>query len=175
MALPRPAKQLLPDDSTGSAPPADWKIPAALVLLTLLAMSPLLTGEFTTWDDFRAIEHNVWLNPPSFSHLAELWNPKHAFMDIWIPLTYTLWSAIAAVSYIPSADPQTGSHLNSWIFHGASLLVHMASVLAVYAILQRAAANKWAAAAGAALFAIHPVQVEPVGWLAGMKDVLSGC
>jgi protein O-mannosyl-transferase len=32
----------------------------------------------------------------------------------------------------------------------------------------------WAAAAGALLFALHPVQVEPVAWATGLKDVLSG-
>ncbi|HEX5242733.1 MAG TPA: tetratricopeptide repeat protein [Tepidisphaeraceae bacterium] len=174
MASPSPAKQL-PLVRPAQSGAGDAKIRFLLILLTLVAMCPLLVGEFTTWDDFRAIERNAWLNPPSFAHLAQFWNPAHAFMDIWIPLTYTLWSAVAAVSYIPAADPQTGSHLNSWIFHGANLLVHLASVLVVYAILKRLIASKWAAAAGAALFAVHPVQVEPVGWLAGMKDLLSGC
>lgn len=174
MASPGPAKQLPPVRPAQSGP-ADTKIHVLLILLTLVVMCPLLVGEFTSWDDFRAIERNGWLNPPSFAHLAQFWNPAHAFMDIWIPLTYTLWSGVAAVSYIPAADPQTGSHLNSWIFHGANLIVHLVSVLVVYAILKRMVANKWAAAVGAALFAIHPVQVEPVGWLAGMKDVLSGC
>ncbi len=34
--------------------------------------------------------------------------------------------------------------------------------------------NDWAACVGALLFASHPVQVEPVAWATGMKDVLSG-
>ncbi|MGH7178913.1 MAG: tetratricopeptide repeat protein, partial [Tepidisphaeraceae bacterium] len=32
----------------------------------------------------------------------------------------------------------------------------------------------WAACLGALVFALHPVQVEPVGWISGLKDVLSG-
>jgi hypothetical protein len=35
--------------------------------------------------------------------------------------------------------------------------------------------HAWAACAGALVFALHPVQVEPVGWVAGLKDVLCGC
>jgi hypothetical protein len=32
----------------------------------------------------------------------------------------------------------------------------------------------WASAVGAAVFAVHPLQVEPVSWVTGMKDVLCG-
>ena len=70
---------------------------------------------------------------------------------------------------------ETGAHLNPWIFHGGNLVVHGISVFLVYAILKRIIGRPWPAAAGAALFAIHPVQVETVGWLAGMKDLLAGC
>lgn len=155
--------------------PGERWIPALLVLLTVAAMWPLLSGEFTIWDDRHAIVQVPWLNPPALGNFAEFWNPRHPFMDIWIPLTYTVWSALAAISYVPTADPDSGAHFNPWIFHGANLLVHVAGVLVVYAILRRLVGKAWPAAAGAALFAIHPVQVEPVGWLSGMKDVLAGC
>jgi len=40
--------------------------------------------------------------------------------------------------------------------------------------LRRLIGNVWAALLGALFFALHPVQVEPVAWVSGMKDVLSG-
>ena len=41
--------------------------------------------------------------------MVEFWNPKHPYMDIWIPLTYTIWSAVASVSYVSTPDPETGA------------------------------------------------------------------
>lgn len=151
-------------------------ISALLIVLTLGAMAPLFTAEFTNWDDRGTIVDNKWLNPPSWGHLAHAWDPRApVYMDIYIPLTYTVWSAVAAVSYVPVEDPEARSHLNPWMFHGVNVLVHICSVLLVYQILKLLVRRPWAAAAGAALYAIHPVQVEPVAWTSGLKDVLCGC
>ena len=44
----------------------------------------------------------------------------------------------------------------------------------VFTILRFLAGSDWAAGAGSLLFALHPLQVEPVAWVNGMRDVLSG-
>src|SRR5215469_5436409 len=67
-----------------------------------------------------------------------------------------------------------GIWLNPYLFHTANLLVHVLAALAAYALLRRLTRSAWAACAGALLFALHPVQVEPVAWVAGMKDLLCG-
>src|SRR5882724_430022 len=77
-------------------------IPLLLIALVMATFWPLLGGDFTSWDDYSAIQNNPWLKPPTFSHVVEFWNPRHPYMDIWIPLTYTVWSALAAVSYVPT-------------------------------------------------------------------------
>ena len=59
-------------------------------------------------------------------------------------------------------------------FHLANVLFHMLGGLLVYVILRRLIPNLWAPAAGAALFLVHPLQVEAVGWVSGLKDVLGG-
>jgi tetratricopeptide (TPR) repeat protein len=64
--------------------------------------------------------------------------------------------------------------LNATVFHAANLLVHITSAIIVYLLLRRLIGPRWPAAAGAILFAIHPLQVEPVAWATGMKDLLSG-
>src|SRR6185437_3089833 len=66
-------------------------------------------------------------------------------------------------------------HLNPWLFHGVNVLVHVFSVLLVFQILKLFVRRPWVATAGAALYAVHPVQVEPVAWVSGLKDVLCGC
>ena len=81
--------------------------------------------------------------------------------------------------------PISSGALNAAWFHGANVLVHAASAALAFALLRRvvqalypAAASgrvHWAAALGAAFFALHPLQVEPVAWISGLRDVLGGC
>src|SRR2546423_7571963 len=134
-------------------------IPAILIVLTLAAMSPLLTADFTNWDDRGTVTENGWLNPPQLKYFREFWNPKPpVYMDIYIPLTYTVWSALAWESYLPTEDPVTHTHLNSWIFHSANLAFHVIGTLAVYGILTLLVKRPWPSALGAALYAVHPGQ-----------------
>jgi hypothetical protein len=60
------------------------------------------------------------------------------------------------------------------VFHTGSLILHVISVLVVFAILKSLSDNIPAAAGGALLFALHPVQVETVAWASGAKDLLCG-
>ncbi len=53
-------------------------------------------------------------------------------------------------------------------------LFHLLGVLVVFAVLSLLVRNDWAARVGTLLFAVHPVQVEPVVWAAGLRDVVSG-
>jgi hypothetical protein len=64
--------------------------------------------------------------------------------------------------------------LNPAVFHALNSFLHAASAVVVFAILRRLIGNVWAALLGALFFAMHPVQVEAVAWVSGMKDVLSG-
>ncbi len=66
--------------------------------------------------------------------------------------------------------PESG--IPPWPFHLANLLVHCTNAILVMLILRRAA-GIWPALAGAAIFAVHPIQVEAVAWATGMKDLLS--
>ena len=57
--------------------------------------------------------------------------------------------------------------------HLTSLLFHMASTLLLFFILNRMTKAPWKSAFVAALFALHPLHVESVAWVAERKDVLS--
>ena len=145
-----------------------WMVP---VLAALVAFWPVLACDFTSWDDLLNVAKNPLLNPPSFYGLGLFWT--RPFMAIYIPFTYTLWSLVALVARTDAPDPQ-GIWLNPYVFHAANLAVHMVAAVSVYLLLRRLVAKPWAACAGAVLFAVHPVQVESVAWVAGMKDVLCG-
>lgn len=176
--MPRTASSTRQALQQASSPPQgrlERFIPAFLIIAIFATYCPLLTSEFSTFDDNQTIVANPWLNPPKWESLEQFWNPRKPVMDIYIPLTYSLWAGVAALSYVPVPDPTTGAYLNPWIFHGANIVVHCIAALLAFAILRRLTKSSWASAAGAALFALHPVQVEPVAWISGMKDVLAGC
>ena len=56
--------------------------------------------------------------------------------------------------------------------HVVSVLWHLGSSVLFYLGLSRATGARWTAALAAALFAIHPLRVESVVWIAERKDVL---
>ena len=53
--------------------------------------------------------------------------------------------------------------------------LHIANTLLVFLLLRRFVQVDLAACAGTWLFAIHPLQVEPVAWVSGTRQLLAGC
>ncbi len=80
----------------------------------------------------------------------------------WIPLTWLSLMADASV-------------YGTWAggYHLTNLLLHAANVLLVFAAFGRMTGNMGRSAFVASLFAIHPLHVESVAWIAERKDVLS--
>lgn len=148
-----------------------WTLPLLIVLCILAAMGNLATNEFSSWDDQYNIWQNPRLNPPTIASLADYW--KAPALGLYIPLTYTVWGILACTARLSTPDAQ-GITLNPWVFHSANLAFHMLSALVVFGIIRRLYCDRAAACVGALVFALHPVQVEPVAWAAGLKDVLCG-
>lgn len=141
-----------------------------LIAAVFVVFGRLLLCDFTWWDDPHTIHHNPLMNPVRWDTFTHNWSEPTA--SIYIPLTYTLWALIALVARV---DPDaTGITLNPTFFHGASILIHAGGTLAVFALLRRLVKHDLAALIGALFWAVHPLQVESLGWVSGMKDVLSG-
>lgn len=150
-----------------------------LVATVGFAMGRAVFNGFTSWDDPHTLWMNPAFNPPTFDKVMAFWNPKSPEAGLWVPVTYTVWGALAHLGWL--AEPGAwGERLSPMVFHAASLIAHIASTLLVFAILRRllwstgtrglrASAYAWA---GAAVFGVHPLQVEAVGWASGLKDVL---
>ncbi len=145
---------------------------AAIVGVTLAAFGYLFTCDFTSWDDQSFIIRNVWISHPSVESLLHYWHAP--LQDIYIPLTTTLWVVLAAIGRTPTPDP-SGNYLNPLVFHAVNVLVHATAAVLAFSVLRRLIRSNLAALAGALVFALHPVQVETVGWVSGLKDLLSGC
>lgn len=147
---------------------------AGLAIITLIVFARVVTHGYVIWDDQLNIYDNPHLSNKALSGLSEFW--KGPFEGLFIPVTYTLWSVIAFFANETIDDEiSTMPVLNPAFFHASNLIVHLGCVFLVFHLIRRfiGGNDPTAAAAGAALFAIHPLQVEPVAWVTGMKDVLS--
>src|SRR5262249_15756652 len=58
--------------------------------------------------------------------------------------------------------------------HSTNVLLHSIATLLLFLALQQMTRARWRSAFVAAIFAIHPLRVESVAWIAERKDVLSG-
>jgi hypothetical protein len=148
---------------------------AAVVLAgVFLVFGRTVTFDFVGgWDDGPLIYQNPMINPPTAASLGRIWREPHARM--YVPAVYSTWWAIAHVAQMENSHtPDDDGLLNPYVFHAANVLVHAAAALIVFAILRILVRHDWPAAAGALLFALHPLQVEPVAWATGMKDLLGG-
>ena len=58
-------------------------------------------------------------------------------------------------------------------YHGTNVLLHLGNTLLLFLALMRMTGAPWRSGLVAALFALHPLHVESVAWIAQRKDVLS--
>jgi tetratricopeptide (TPR) repeat protein len=142
-----------------------------LLLVTLLAFGPALGHEFVNWDDFEAIVNNPNFNPPRLDKLVGYWT--HPVAKFYVPVLWTVWGLLAFVAQEPAATAN-GMVLTPGVYHAFNVACHLVASLLAYRILRRLTRSDWAAFAGALWFAVHPLQVEAVVWVSGMKTPLSG-
>ena len=80
------------------------------------------------------------------------------------------WHPVTLISHM--TDCQL-FHLNAAGHHITSLALHLLNVLLLFWVLQLATGFIWRSGFVAALFAVHPLNVESVAWIAERKNVLS--
>jgi protein O-mannosyl-transferase len=90
------------------------------------------------------------------------WAFSTRYADLWNPL---LWLSFMA-------DYQLFG-LNAGGYHFTNLILHILSTLLLFWLFNRMTGVVWKSAFVAAFFAIHPLHVESVAWIAERKDVLS--
>ena len=127
-----------------------------IVLLVFLAYLPALRGGFI-WDDDEYVTNNPLLTAPD--GLRRIWfstdSPSQYF-----PLTYTVFRLERSLWGLNPAG-----------YHGVNILLHAINALLIWRLLKRLSVpGAWLAAA---IFALHPVQVESVAWITELKSVLS--
>jgi hypothetical protein len=127
-----------------------------IVLATLAAYWPVFSAGFI-WDDDAYVTQNALLTAPD--GLKRIWFSAH-HQSQYFPLAFTtlrfehaLWG------------------LNPLGYHVVNVALHGVNALLVWAMLRRLALpGAWLAAA---IFALHPVQVETVAWITELKNTES--
>ena len=132
-----------------------------LIILTLAAFAPVLRNGFTTYDDQTYVSANRHIQR-GLSPETVRWAFTTTRAANWHPLT---WLSHTLDWSLYGANP-LGHHLTS-------LILHVINVVLLFLILGRATGAWRPAGLAAALFAVHPLHVESVAWIAERKDVLS--
>ena len=144
----------------------DRRLTVAVCLFLALAVwavfGQTLHHEFVNYDDDDQVyEHPVVKSGLSFQGVV--WAFTHSDDGHWNPL-----NKISHMLDCQFYGLKPGGH------HLTNVLLHAATVILLFLILQRMTAATWPSAFVAIVFAIHPLRVESVAWVAERKDLLSG-
>jgi protein O-mannosyl-transferase len=133
-----------------------------LLLAVALVFGQTVRHEFINADDDECVTENPQVTG-GLTVQGLGWAFTNRLVGNWDPLTWI-------------------SHMADWQLYGRSagghhltnVLLHAATVLLLFLVLQQMTGHVWPSALAAAMFAIHPLRVESVAWVTERKDVLSG-
>ena len=134
-----------------------------LAVVTLAVYWPVGHYEFVDYDDHVYVVENPHV-VPGLTRAGIVW----AFARLTGEATY--WHPVTWLSHMLDCQlfgPKPGPT------HLVNLVFHIANALLLFLVLRRMTQAFWRSAAVAALFALHPWQVETVAWVAERKNVLS--
>jgi lipoprotein NlpI len=137
-----------------------------LIVAVFLVFGRVIGAEFVKWDD----DINIYRNP----HIGglEASRLKWMFTDfkssrVYVPFAWLTW---AVVYELFGLNPR-GYHLVNFLFHQANTLLVFAFLCRLFPMIapvnaqsENQLAQRVSAAAGALIWALHPLQVEPVAW-----------
>ena len=132
-----------------------------LVAVTLLCFWQVTSFDFVNFDDhFYLYENKIVQRGLTFDNI--IWAFTTFEQSNWHPVT---WISLMVDCQI--------SGLNPALHHTVNLILHILNTLLLFFILQRCTSSSWQSFIVALLFAVHPLHVESVAWIAERKDVLS--
>jgi hypothetical protein len=140
---------------------APWVIGSALAIITIAVFIQVRTFDFITYDDYSYVTANPQVKAGlSLENFVWAFTSIHAYN--WHPLT---WLSLMLDCQL--FGPDAGR------LHLTNLLLHTANTVLLFILLFRMTKALWSSAFVAAAFALHPLHVQSVAWVAERKDVLS--
>jgi Tfp pilus assembly protein PilF len=132
-----------------------------LFVLTWVVFGQTLRFDFVNYDDPRYVYQNTRITSGiSVANVA--WAFSHIHSENWHPLT--------TITHM--LDCQFHG-LNAGWHHFTNVLLHCLAAVLLFVALERMTGALWRSAFVSAVFAVHPLHVESVAWIAERKDVLS--
>jgi protein O-mannosyl-transferase len=148
-----------------NAKPSRWTwygVVIFLVAITWAIFGQTFWHQFINYDDPLYVLDNAHVRA-GLTWRGIAWAFTHIHSQNWHPLT--------SISHM--LDCQLFG-LNAGAQHLVNVFFHSIAAALLFIFLQQATQSVWRSAFVAALFAIHPLRVESVAWIAERKDVLSG-
>lgn len=134
---------------------------AVIIVLTFASYFGVLLSDFISYDDYKYVTDNAHVRG-GLSLDGILWAFTTTHCSHWHPLT---WISHMADVQIFGMNP--GGH------HLINLIFHLFNIALVFIFICELTPDTWTAGVVAAFFAIHPMNVESVAWIAERKNVLS--
>ena len=142
-----------------------------IAFVTFTIFWQVIGYEFISYDDDFTIYQNPYVQSVSAPNILHAWtNP---YKDSYMPLTIT-FLAIEGIVAKTTSTQSNSIEFNPAIFHASNLILHIMNSILVMLILKILIKDNLASFFGALIFTLHPVQVESVAWVTGVKDVFSG-
>jgi protein O-mannosyl-transferase len=136
-----------------------WLAAASLLGLVTAIYWPVAGYDFVNWDDPWYV-----LNNP----LIKSWHPA----NLWRIATEMSVKNFAPLTIFSLLVDHTLFGLNAGGYHIVNVLLHAANTLLVCLLVSRLSGHRSAGIITAALFAVHPVQIETVAWVSSRKTLL---
>jgi tetratricopeptide (TPR) repeat protein len=130
-------------------------IPAIFAALILISYLPVWQNTFV-WDDKPYIILNDYVKN---------FDLKGLLTEYHVGNYHPLTMLSLAIEYFLVKE-------QTWLYHLNNLILHTLNSWLVFKLIQKLNNNFWVALFTGALFAIHPLHVESVAWVAERKDVL---
>lgn len=143
-----------------------FALSALIVFASAFPFLPILGYGFLNWDDPDVFLQNDRLTAAG----ALAWAFTTSHMGHYQPLSWLAWAAIARAAGVTPAA-----------MHALSLAGHLLNAALIYLLASRLAraagaaapVRMWAPTVAAALFAVHPLRVEPVAWASAFPYILA--
>ena len=137
-----------------------WSAWLLLIAAGLVAFGPSVSFDFVNWDDPAYIAHNSLIKSWSPANLAGI-------------ATQTVTRNYAPITIFSFLIDHTIWGMNPVGYHATNVLLHILNGLLVLVLVRQITGSRFVGWMAAALFLVHPVQIETVAWISSRKGILS--
>src|SRR5262249_28858629 len=139
-----------------------WLITGSLILVCFAIYAQAGWHDFVNYDDPNYVTKNAHVSP-GLTGAGIAWAFRTFDYYYWQPLTW-----ISHMLDCQLFGLQPGPH------HIVNVVLHAVNAILLFVAFYQFTGAPWRSALVAQLFAVHPLRVESVAWIAERKDVLSG-